>query len=109
MYRDLTYLLGCPNLCLQVSYTFAFTNYHQNSWVDTNKIYPPNFSQNYYPLILLYGTLDIEKHVETLVYDAGNLFAAVGGNLGLFLGFSCLSIIFGGINLLRRLSVKVLM
>jgi hypothetical protein len=38
--------------------------------------------------------LDVEERVETLVYDAGNFLAAVGGNLGLLLGFSCLSTVF---------------
>ena len=42
--------------------------------------------------------MDFEKEEETLVYDSGNFFAAVGGNLGLLLGFSCLSIIYAGID-----------
>lgn len=46
------------------------------------------------------GSMDVEKKEETLVYDSVNFFAAVGGNLGLFLGFSCLSIVYAGIDLI---------
>ena len=44
-------------------------------------------------LILVYETLSVEEHFETLVFDIGSLLAAAGGNLGLFLGFSCLSLL----------------
>jgi len=37
--------------------------------------------------------MDIEEKTETFVYDVGNFLTAAGGNLGLFMGFSCLSII----------------
>jgi hypothetical protein len=36
----------------------------------------------------------VQKQVEVLVYDFGGFIAAAGGNLGLCLGFSCLSILF---------------
>jgi hypothetical protein len=45
-------------------------------------------------LILAYETLSVEEQFETLVFDIGSLLAAAGGNLGLFLGFSCLSLLF---------------
>ena len=32
--------------------------------------------------------------METLDYDVGTFWTSVGGNLGLFLGFSCLSVLF---------------
>ena len=44
-------------------------------------------------LVLVYETLSVEEHFETLVFDFGSLLAAAGGNLGLFLGFSCLSLL----------------
>jgi hypothetical protein len=34
----------------------------------------------------------VEETVVTLVYDMENFLTALGGNLGLFLGFSCFSI-----------------
>jgi len=51
--------------------------------------------------------MDVEKQVESLIYDAGNSFAAVGGNLGLFLGFSCLSMVFATIDFLVRVFLKI--
>jgi hypothetical protein len=49
-----------------------------------------------------YSTLDVEERIETLVYDAGNFLAAAGGNLGLLLGFSCLSTVLGFINIIQE-------
>jgi len=34
-----------------------------------------------------------EERIETLIYDAVGLISSVGGSLGLFLGFSCLSLV----------------
>jgi hypothetical protein len=42
---------------------------------------------------LEYERLVVEEEVETLMYDATNFLAQAGGNLGLFLGFSCLSLL----------------
>ncbi len=44
--------------------------------------------------IFVFATMSVEEHFETLVFDLGSLLAAAGGNLGLFLGFSCLSLVF---------------
>jgi hypothetical protein len=43
----------------------------------------------------------VEEQVETLIYDAGGFLAAAGGNLGLFVGFSCLSVIFSILDWIR--------
>lgn len=80
--------------CLQLQYSCTRSDIHKNNWVDTRNGNPENFLEKYSTLFLTYGTMDVEKHDETLIYDTGNFFAAVGGNLGLFLGFSCLSIIY---------------
>ena len=50
---------------------------------------------------LFYSTLNVEELVETLVYDRGNFLAAAGGNLGLMLGISCLSVLNVLINVFR--------
>ena len=42
-------------------------------------------------LTIAYSSLLIEERVETYVYDMENLLTSIGGNLGLFLGFSCFS------------------
>jgi hypothetical protein len=38
-----------------------------------------------------YRSLLVEERVETIVYDLESLMTSIGGNLGLFLGFSCFS------------------
>jgi hypothetical protein len=48
------------------------------------------------------SSLIVEERVETLVYDVGSFLAAAGGNLGLFLGFSCLSVFLYIIKLVMR-------
>jgi hypothetical protein len=45
-----------------------------------------------------YDTFNIEEHIESLVYDASSFLVSVGGNLGLFLGVSCLSVLLALIN-----------
>jgi hypothetical protein len=49
-----------------------------------------------------YETFNVEEHVESLVYDASNFLVSVGGNLRLFLGFSCLSVLFYLINICQN-------
>ena len=39
-------------------------------------------------------TLFVDEKIESLEYDIGSFLAAAGGNLGLMLGFSCLSVMF---------------
>jgi hypothetical protein len=46
--------------------------------------------------------LDVEERIETLVYNTGSFLSAAGGNLGLHLGFSCLSTVFGFINWMQE-------
>jgi len=51
--------------------------------------------------------MDVEEKTETLVYDLGTFLAALGGNLGLALGFSCLSILLGIVNYLTQLETYI--
>ncbi len=48
---------------------------------------------------------DVVDNTETLDYDAGNFLAAVGGNLGLLLGLSGLSVLFYFIKWLKRYQI----
>jgi hypothetical protein len=105
-YKGRTSVLGCPTPCHQISYSIALTDLHLNSVIQPHLQYPEGYSKNYYIFYVIFGSVDVERQVETLVYDSGNFFAAVGGNLGLFLGFSCLSIIFACINWVVRTFVR---
>ncbi len=78
----------CHVPCKQKSYHSLVKHYHNTSWLDTTIK-----GENEFYLELTYSSKDIERRTETLVYDVGSLLAAAGGNLGLFLGFSCLTCI----------------
>ena len=83
---------GCPLPCSRLSDSFTLNLLHSNSILFE---VPQNFTEKeVYYLTYYYKTLLVEKQVETLVYDLGGFLAAAGGNLGLCLGFSCLSILF---------------
>jgi hypothetical protein len=47
----------------------------------------------FFSLNIFYNTDATEERTETILYDFGSLLVAAGGNLGLFTGFSCLSIL----------------
>jgi len=44
----------------------------------------------------------IEEREEMLVFDLGNFIVAIGGNLGLLLGFSCLPVLLSIIDFLKE-------
>ena len=85
----------CPNPCQQTSYKANIRYFHKNSFYNPSGSIGKNFLDSYVKVSLGYETLLTEEHSESLVYDATNFLAAAGGNLGLFLGFSCLSVFFG--------------
>jgi len=64
---------------------------HKNSLALKEEMFE---DENVFLLFYFYTTLTVEEKIETLLYDFGGLMAAAGGNLGLCLGFSCLSILF---------------
>ena len=96
----------CPLPCVQKSYNFHLEYSHRNQFVEK-----PNASQvetlnsSFYLTISL-ESLMVEERVEALVYDKVNFVAAAGGNLGLFLGFSCFSVLLALIKQVRKLILK---
>lgn len=75
----------CFMPCREISYLQTLKYYHSTSF---NRLLPDTFD-----LDIAYSSLDVKTKTETLVYDFGDFLAAVGGNLGLCLGFSCLGCI----------------
>jgi hypothetical protein len=69
-------------------------------------------SKNYYTLMVNNPSAIVEEQIENLEYDIVDLLASAGGNLGLLLGFSCLSVLFSAINfagnLLSKMSYKLI-
>ena len=82
----------CRNLlapCSKISYrarTHKFTKYDGLTWIqdEANNLTRPVFV--YYP------STNVMEYQETLLMTMGDLVCSLGGGLGLFLGFSALSI-----------------
>ena len=56
---------------------------------DAVDIPPQNGKMRHLFLRVLYGTGTVLNYEQVLIYDFNAILAAVGGSLGLFLGFSC--------------------
>jgi Amiloride-sensitive sodium channel len=55
-------------------------------------------------LLYYYLTLATEQRIQSLDYDFGNFLVAAGGNLGLFLGMSCLSVLWSLADFLQAIA-----
>ena len=95
---------NCPPPCQIVSYSMSPINYHNNSLL---KEYYNLVDGEHFLLSLYYNTLVIEKRTETLLYDVAGMLASAGGNLGLMLGFSCLSLLFLGVDCIKSFCLKI--
>jgi hypothetical protein len=85
-----TWLTDCPLPCSQTLFDVSLHQYHINNWPR------PVVSKSGESAVLFslrYEWLNVQEEVETLMYDTTNFLAQAGGNLGLFLGFSCLSLL----------------
>jgi len=68
----------------------------------------PDYNNDYAILYVYYATLDTEIRTETWMVDFISLLSNIGGNLGLFLGFSCLSTILSFLNCAKEnLGIKM--
>jgi hypothetical protein len=93
---------GCPLPCTKTSYKTNLKYMHKNSLMLVEEFFQKD---NVFILYFFYTSLTVEEKIETLIYDFGGLMAAAGGNLGLCLGFSCLSILFsmiGGLSFVGK-------
>ena len=94
---------ACPTPCQQLSYTLNTRKYHTNTWIEYDNQPVEDFSKVGVVLGMAYESFIVEERIESLVYDLGTFLSAVGGNLGLFLGFSCLTVLLGIVKLARKL------
>ena len=83
-----------------LGYNFKLNFYHVNSWQDVDEDFPK--SEDNFLLCLYYSSLLVEERIESFVVDFGNFMAAAGGNLGLSLGFSCLSALLAFVRYLKQ-------
>ena len=81
----------CDLPCFETNYHMEPFYYHANSWIEPydTKVLKDGF----FTLGIFYSTHVVEEQITSLVYDLGTLLTSAGGNLGLFLGFSCLSVL----------------
>ena len=93
---------ACPMPCQQRSYTYTMKPFHRNSIIDPANRFIANSTKPVTFISLSYKTLLTEEREETLVYDATSFLVNAGGNMGLFLGFSCLSILLYIIKLCKK-------
>jgi hypothetical protein len=93
---------GCQVPCKEKSYNFNVKYFHESSWID----YDGTLHQRTYNFILFYfyHSLDVEESFETYLYDLSNFLAEGGGNLGLTLGISCFSVLFGIVKFVYNLA-----
>ena len=90
-FLDNTSSLHCDLPCSETNYIIEPFYYHSNSWVEP---YDTNVLQDvFFNLKIFYSTHVVEEQITSLVFDLGTLLTSAGGNLGLLLGFSCLSVL----------------
>ena len=83
-------LYGCPSACTTILFDVNTFFYHSNTLIETKEV--PELPSGTFQFSFSYSSLQVEEKVVTLVYDLESVLASIGGNLGLFLGFSCLSL-----------------
>ena len=74
---------------------------HKNSWLLKNNL--SDSFEDSFTLIMIFKLTTVLESTETYVYDFETMMTALGGNLGLFLGTSCLSILFEMIQCLAKI------
>ncbi len=101
--RDLLrFNVRCPVPCRQQSFDVKVDFFDKNSFIDVEGTYPQNVLDSTVFVSICYSSILIETRVETYLYDLGNFLTSAGGNLGLLLGFSCLSVFFVILKCLQR-------
>ena len=98
---------GCPLPCAKTNYKTELKYMHKNSLSLVDGLYEDG--NGVFLLYFFYATLTVEEKIETLIYDFGGLMAAAGGNLGLCLGLSCLSILFSMIGAISCVGKKMVL
>jgi hypothetical protein len=85
-------LQQCLIPCDQTVFEAKLSSFHINNFVTGYKNVI-NASKSIVYFSFRCETFNREKHIETLTYNTENFLTQTGGNLGLFLGLSCFSMI----------------
>ncbi len=78
----------CPDSCSKVQYQASATLFSGHTFPSYRRMMENSFVQ----IGVYYETFIVEKSVESVLYNFTQMLSAVGGSLGLFLGFSCYSL-----------------
>ena len=82
--------LNCATPCTHTSFKVQVKYVHKNSYIDVNRSTDEPVNKTV-AFDIHYNSLLVEERSEAYMYDLESLMTSVGGNLGLFLGFSCFS------------------
>ena len=93
---------GCPQPCNSTTFTVSVDHSPKTSIIDPLNRFKVSES---YVIAIFYVSTDVEEKTVTLLFDLGTMISATGGNLGLTLGFSVLSILLGITNHLTSLFI----
>ena len=92
---------GCLKPCAETYYEVDQNYVHKNSWIEPFKV--ESSEDKYLLFIIAYQTLQVQEIVTTFQNDLASLLSVGGGNLGLLLGFSCLSVLLNLINAMKQI------
>jgi hypothetical protein len=84
----------CKLPCTRVKYARNFAEYPEKSLPESDKLF--------FSLWIYYSSLQVEAKIERYIYGFETAIVAVGGSMGLFLGWSCYSVIDTGLTFLER-------
>jgi hypothetical protein len=84
----------CKLPCTRVNYARNFAEFPEKSLPESDKLF--------FTLWIYYSSLQIDEKIERYIYGFETVIVAVGGSMGLFLGWSCYSVIVTGITILER-------
>ena len=93
---DATSVTKCLPSCHKLVYQMSQYRFPKSFWSYPNETY----------FFLSFETLEMESHEEYLIFNLSSIVSAVGGSLGLFLGFSFLGVIEGLMARLASLKFK---
>ena len=81
---------NCLKPCKKIEYSAKLTMVHENRNILTTQKTPSDGVT--FSLLFAYEDFNVQENQEFMIIDGGALLSSVGGFLGLFLGFSTLSV-----------------
>ena len=83
---------GCLKPCKKIEYVGSMTKVNQNARKLSSHQVDVNAASQYVGVWVKYDSFKVQEHQEYFILDKGGLVSSIGGFLGIFLGFSTLSI-----------------